>query len=146
MIEEIVRRSGELFKSSGLYCAESVLLAVAEGKGLRSDLIPKMATGFCSGLSRTCGMCGALNGAIMAIGLFHGRNSGKDSVDPAYTRVRKLLEHFEKEFGSLNCLELTGCDLGTESGQAYFKAHDIQKKCIHYTESATRMALTLIEK
>ena len=146
MTEEIARRSGELFKSSGLYCAESVVLAIADGKGLRSDLIPKMATGFCSGLSRTCGMCGAVNGAIMAISLFHGRNSGKDSVDPVYTRARKLLEHFAKEFGSTNCRELTGCDLGTKEGLAYFKENDLRKKCIHYTEAATRMALTLIEE
>lgn len=145
MFDEVARRSGELFKSSGLYCAESVVLAVSEGKGLHSDLIPRMATGFCSGLSRTCGMCGAVNGAIMAISLFHGRNSGKDSVDPAYTRVRKLLDHFEKEFGSSNCRELTGCDLGTEAGQKYFKENKIVDKCIGYTEAATRMAMALIE-
>ena len=145
MIEEIARRSGELFQS-GLYCAESVVLAVAEGKGLHSDLIPRMATGFCSGLARTCGMCGAVTGAIMAISLFHGRNSGEDSVDPAYTRVRKLLEHFEKEFGSINCRELTGCDLGTEEGQEYFKENEISKKCVSYTEEATRTAMRLIEE
>ena len=145
MIEEIARRSGELFQS-GLYCAESVVLAVAEGKGLQSDLIPRMATGFCSGLSRTCGTCGALNGAILAISLFHGRNSKEDSVNPAYTRVRKLLDRFEKEFGSTNCRELTGCDLGTKAGLDYFMENDIRKKCINYTEDATRMAMTLIEE
>jgi len=54
MIEKVSKRSGELFQS-GFYCAESVVLAITEGKGLHSDLIPRMATGFCSGLSRTCG-------------------------------------------------------------------------------------------
>jgi C_GCAxxG_C_C family probable redox protein len=146
MIEEIARRSGKLFESSGLYCAESVVQAIAEGKGLQSDLIPRMATGFCSGLARTCGMCGAVNGAILAISLFHGRNSGNDSVDPVYTRVRKLLDHFEREFGSTNCRELTGCDLGTEAGQEYFKENRIAEKCVKYTETATRWALTLIEE
>jgi C_GCAxxG_C_C family probable redox protein len=105
-----------------------------------------MATGFCSGLSRTCRMCGAVNGAILAISLFHGRNSKEDSVDPAYTRVRRLLDHFEKKFGSINCRELTGCDLGTEEGQEYFKENKVSKKCAGYTEEATRTAMTLIEE
>ena len=144
MIEKVSRRSGELFQS-GFYCAESVVLAITEGKGLHSDLMSRMATGFCSGLSRTCGMCGAVNGAILAISLFHGRNSKKDSVDPAYTRVKRLLEYFEKEFGSTNCRELTGCDLDTEAGQDYFKENKIIIKCVNYTEEATRKAMTLIE-
>ncbi len=52
-----------------------MLLAVAESEGIQSDFIPKIATGFCGGVSRTCGMCGAVSGGIMAIGLFAGRNA-----------------------------------------------------------------------
>ena len=32
---------------SGYGCAESVLMAVTESKGIRSALIPRIATGFC---------------------------------------------------------------------------------------------------
>jgi len=52
MTEKTAQRSGELF-DSGFWCAESVLLAVAESKGIKSDIIPKIATGFCAGISRT---------------------------------------------------------------------------------------------
>ena len=38
---------------AGYYCAEAVLLAVAKHNGIESPLIPAIATGFCSGLSRT---------------------------------------------------------------------------------------------
>ena len=55
MNDRVSQRSRELF-DSGYYCAESVLLAIAENQGIQSDLIPKIATGFCSGISRTCGM------------------------------------------------------------------------------------------
>ena len=93
MIDKVSQRSGELFQS-GLYCAESVLLAIAESKGIQSDLIPKIATGFCGGISRTCGMCGAVSGSIMAINLFVGRNSPEDSAQPAYAVVRSMLQKF----------------------------------------------------
>jgi C_GCAxxG_C_C family probable redox protein len=111
-IKEISRRSGELFES-GLYCAESVLLAIAEGKGIKSDVIPGIATGFCSGMSRTCGLCGAVSGAIMGINLLHGRSAPDRSVDENYALVRKLIRMFEDTFGSSNCMQLTGCDLST---------------------------------
>ncbi|HOO88447.1 MAG TPA: hypothetical protein PK442_12150, partial [Synergistales bacterium] len=51
---EIGRTAADSFLS-GLYCAESALLAVAEARGTRSELIPNIATGFCSGMARTCG-------------------------------------------------------------------------------------------
>ena len=58
--EEVADRSEELFRS-GLCCAESVLQAVAEGLGIRSELIPKIATGLCGGISRTGNICGAVS-------------------------------------------------------------------------------------
>ena len=44
----VAQRSEELFQS-GWYCAESVLLAIAEAHGIESEIIPKIATAFCSG-------------------------------------------------------------------------------------------------
>ncbi len=59
--------------------------------------------------------------------------------------VRKLVEEFGSKFGSTNCKELTGCDLGTEEGQKYFKENNIRQKCRIFTEEATRISLSLIE-
>jgi C_GCAxxG_C_C family probable redox protein len=121
-----------------------VLLAVAESEGIQSELIPKIATGFCGGVSRTCGMCGAVSGGIMAIGIFAGRNAPTETVAESYTMVRKLVKEFGSKFGSTNCKDLTGCDLGTEEGQKYFKENNIRQKCRGYTEEATRISLSLI--
>ena len=43
MGEQAPQRSRELFQS-GLYCAESVLQAIAESQGIQSDLIPRIAS------------------------------------------------------------------------------------------------------
>jgi len=123
-----------------------VLLAVCENYGIQSDLIPKIATGFCGGVSRTCGMCGAVSGAIMALNLFTGRTAPNDSVIESYTTAQKLMQMFTGSFGSTNCLDLTGVDLGTEEGQNKFKADHIIERCKEYTGEATRMATALLEE
>jgi hypothetical protein len=40
---------------------------MAESNGDTSDVIPKIATGFCAGMSRTNRTCGAVTGAVMAM-------------------------------------------------------------------------------
>jgi hypothetical protein len=82
----------------------------------------------------------------MAISLFTGRKSPSESVLPAYDTVRKLLELFEARFGSTNCRDLTGCDLGTDEGQNYFKSNNLIGQCRQYTEESTRIAMSLIEE
>jgi len=145
MIDKISQRSVELF-NSGYYWAESVLLSVAESKGIQSDLIPKIATGFCSGVSRTCGICGAVSGAIMVLNLVYGRSMPDESVETCYTTVQKLTDMFERKFGSTNCKQLIGCDLGTEEGQNTFKSNNLIEQCRNYTEEATRMVMLILEE
>jgi len=124
----------------GLYCAESVVMAVARREGIDSPLLPAIATGFCSGLARTAGPCGAVTGAVMALGLALGRSTGEESVDPAYRAVQDLLRRFEKEFGSLNCASLLDCHLGTPEGQRAFKTGQKGRQCAKYTARAAQLA------
>lgn len=141
----IVRNSGKYF-DDGFYCAESVLLAIAESRGLRSELIPRIATGFCSGIARTAGMCGALTGAIMAVNLFTGRQSPRQSLEANYRAVRTTIERFEERCGSSNCFELIGCRLDTDAGQQHFKANQCIQSCRRFTEEATAIALEVISE
>jgi C_GCAxxG_C_C family probable redox protein len=139
-----VRKAAEGFFASGLYCAESVVLAIARAWGVESELLPKAATAFCSGMARTCGPCGALSGAIMSIGLFLGRSSAEQSVQPCYAPTQQLIRQFEREFGARNCNDLLGCDLGTPEGQAEFREHRLHERCTQYTGRAAEMAARLI--
>jgi C_GCAxxG_C_C family probable redox protein len=119
-------------------------LAVAESQGIQSDLIPKIATGFCSGVARTGGQCGALSGAIMALGLFSGRSEPGSSIEIHYARVQALAEQFEHRYGSISCQELTGCHLGTTEGQASFRETNQIEKCLNYVETVTQMVFDLV--
>ena len=144
MLEKTAKRARELFESD-LYCAESVLLAITEAKGIESDLIPKIATGFCSGMARTGGLCGAVSGGMMALNLETGRNTSDVPVDDNYAVVQNFLTAFEEKFGSTNCMELTECDLNTEEGQIAFEENNRIVQCLEYVEEATRMAMGLME-
>ena len=140
-----VRKSAEEAFASGMFCAESVVLAVAKAQGVDSKLLPKVATAFCSGMARTCGACGALTGAVMGVGLALGRSTAKDSVQPSYTATQQLIQAFEKEFGSRDCQALLGgCDLNTSEGQAMFKDQKLGRRCLQFTGKAAEIAARVI--
>jgi C_GCAxxG_C_C family probable redox protein len=122
------------------------LLSVAESKNIHSEIIPRISTGFCGGVARTGGLCGAVSGAVMAISLFSGRNAPDVPIDKSYAPVQKMVAMFQGKFGSTNCRELTGIDLGTEEGRKKFLSDNMIEQCRNYTEEATRMAVSIIEE
>ena len=117
---------------------------MAESKNIKSDLIPKIATGFCGGLARTCGICGAVSGAVMVINIFCGRNALDVPYEKSYAPVQKFIKMFTEKFGSANCKELIGVDLGTEEGRKQFHVNNMRERCRNITEEATRMAMSMI--
>ncbi len=143
--ENAVLRSEELF-GSGLFCAESVLLAVAEDRGTDCKLIPRIATGLCSGLARTGGLCGAVGGAILALGLVAGRDEPDEPVDPIYGSVREVLNGFEARFGGTSCIGLTGCDLASDEGRRRFEETGQHERCTEYVGEATRLVLEALAR
>jgi len=145
MINHVVKKSGEYF-DSGFFCAESVLLAIAEYKNVTSDLIPRIATGFCSGLARTGDICGAVSGAVLALSMILGRNAHEESPEDNYRAVRTFMERFQHRFGTTNCFGLIDCKLDTPEGQEKFKNEKLFNRCRQYTEEATQIALSIIEK
>ena len=132
--------------SSGLYCAESVVQAIANTYEIENDLLPKMATAFCSGMSRTSGTCGALTGAILGVSAIHGRSNSDESVEKAYKATQKLVAEFESEFGNKNCRELLGSDLGTPEGQSKFRKENLNTRCHGYTIRAAELAVIVIDE
>ena len=134
---EVEKRAKELF-DSGFFCAESVLLAVAEHAAIHSPLLPKISTGFCGGISRSKGMCGAVTGGVMALGMIFGRSSADMPPDDTYLKVRELLTTFETQFGSSNCFDLTGCDFNDAMDRQRWKESEMASKCKEFTGAAAR--------
>jgi C_GCAxxG_C_C family probable redox protein len=143
-IERCAARAVELFSPEAYYCSEALLLSVAEHAGILAPHIPRIASGFGSGFSRTRGLCGAVTGGVLAIGLVAGRPSPGADVESCYDLVREFLAGFGQRFGSTNCPDLCGCDLGSPEGKAKFRAEKKFLQCRELVREAVRLLLPLL--
>lgn len=139
-----VRSLAEESFDSGMYCAEAVVIALARAQRIDSELVPKMATAFCSGMSRTCGTCGALTGAVLGLSLSLGRSNARESAAATYAATSQLVRTFEDEFGGRDCKQLLGCDISTAEGHAVFDREQLYSRCERYTSRAAEIAATLL--
>lgn len=145
MTNETGRRARQLF-DSGWYCAESALYALAEAGGKNGKSLASLASGMCSGLSRTNGLCGAVSGSVMGIGLYAGRTkpSPEQEMDYPYSMTQQFLERFLGRWGSTNCRTLTGCDFSTPEGRKKFSEEKIGEKCRDVTDFAVSLAADIL--
>jgi len=130
----------------GYNCAQTVLLTMREYYGIReSELIPKIATAFGGGIGRCGSLCGALTGAIIAIGLKHGTNTPiLEEKEKAYRLAQKFFEQFVKEFGSPLCRELIGYDLTKpEELEMVRKLNIRDEKCSYFVKKAVEILIKL---
>ena len=121
--------------------------SLVEALGIEERCIPRIATGFAAGMGRHGETCGALVGAVMALGLRYGREDGGDSEAKAktYAKVDQLLRAFQDQFGSLICRELTGCDFLTPEGDERFKRENLHVNlCAGLVSFAVRETLALL--
>ena len=119
---------------------------MSESKGIKSELIPKIATGFCGGVSHTDGVCGAITGGILAISMNDGRSKISDPREGVESKVQKLISEFDKNFCSTHCYKLTGCDLGTDEGQEKYNINECYELCDKFVYIATELTLDLMEE
>lgn len=110
-------------------------------------IIPKIASGFAGGIGNTGAVCGAVVGAVMAIGLrFHQKNTMEESLQNL-TVASNFRSRFEDEVGSISCRELTGIDLTTDEGVKQLMKSDIpQKVCFPAVGAAYRIVVELLNE
>ena len=96
-----------------------------------ASCVPRVATGMGAGMARHGEVCGALLGAAMGLSLRYGREnaSENEAKEALYSKVDQLLSAFEAEFGSVRCIDLTGCDMRTPEGRARVTELDLHHKC-----------------
>lgn len=111
-------RAVELFEG-GCNCAQAVLAAYSPRLGLTEADALRVAAGFGGGMGHSGGICGAISGAFMVIGLRYGATDAADKAAKfkTYELVARAMRMFEEQAGSLNCRELLGFDLGTPEGR-----------------------------
>jgi C_GCAxxG_C_C family probable redox protein len=83
---------------SGYNCSQSVLFAFSNELNIDSDTALKISNGFGGGMGRKQEVCGAVSGAIMALGILYGRGEkdGPDKQETTYLKVRELIDSFKE--------------------------------------------------
>lgn len=86
--------------SEGCNCCQAVLMSTCEQFGLTQEQAYHLAAFFGAGMRRG-EVCGAVTGALMALGLKYG-----DENNRKCERSKEFLKAFETQFGALLCREL----------------------------------------
>ncbi|WP_337996964.1 C-GCAxxG-C-C family protein [Oleispirillum naphthae] len=134
--------------TGGYNCAQAAVSAFCAEHGLDEDLAMRLACGFGGGMGRKQEVCGAVSGAILALGLVHGRGKGGDKAmtQATYDKVYALMSAFEARHGSCLCRELLqGCDVTTPEGTRQVKERGLRDSvCMACVRSAVEIAADLI--
>lgn len=117
---------------------------MAESLDIRSEIIPRIATGLCGGVARTGDICGVVSGGVLAISLATGRNHPAEPREDNQRLARTFLDECERQFGSTRCEKLMGCRLDTPEGMKFFKENKLREKCAFLTREAARTAARLV--
>lgn len=129
---------------NGCNCSQAVFTAFAEGFGVDRDVAMCVARGFGGGIGRHGQACGALTGAVAALGFAEMATppaAEKGAREITYDRVKELFDRFRDRHGATSCRELIGIDLGTPEGQKLNADKGITRAlCPAYVRSAVEIA------
>jgi len=118
---------------------------------MENDAIPRIAFGFAGGIGITGAVCGAVAGAVMAIGLKLGRGDTMEERLRRWAVARELRRRFEAEMGTISCRELTRLDLievalTTEGIGQYMRSDKPQTVCLPAVGVAYRLVVELLKE
>jgi C_GCAxxG_C_C family probable redox protein len=134
-------RAAALFQEGAL-CSQAICQAYGDELGFSAGMASRVAGGFGSGLARTDGICGAVSGAVMVLGLAFGSDDATDrpARELLYAIVQEFIAEFRDRHGSVSCTELLGYDLGNaEEAAAAREAGVVPRVCPVMVRSAAEL-------
>jgi len=110
-------------------------MAFGEGLGLDEATCARVSCAFGGGISHLGLTCGAVTGALIAVGLKYG--GGPEMKEGTYKIANEFVERFTRLHGSINCTELIGYDLGKPDQLAEAREKAIFAiRCVKYVQDA----------
>lgn len=141
-----IEEAADLFRGS-FNCAQSVFSVFAAEMNLPRETALKIATPFGSGLAGMCGVCGAVSGALMVIGLKYGMgvDGDRESKERTYAMARDFARHFTGKHGAINCQPLIGYDLGDPLQRAAAQKEQVfETRCARFVSDAVEILERII--
>jgi len=91
--------------------------------------------------------CGVVTGAMMAIGLKHGKTEPADdeAKEKTYRLVMEFTDKFRARHGTILCRELLDCDMSSPEGLQEFKDRNlIETLCTGFVRDAAELLDTIL--
>lgn len=130
------------FYSGGLNCAEATLRCLIEDDAIDAPVeTVRMMTGFGGGMQRGT-TCGAVVGAVAALGWVTGRTEPEESRTVSAAAVREFLQRFETKFGTLTCRELRA----VYAREHALKSEGMYRSCTVFVEEAVELTEDILKK
>jgi C_GCAxxG_C_C family probable redox protein len=127
--------------AQGLNCSQAVFSAFAVRGGLSEEVASRIASPFGGGVARQGQVCGALTGALMALGLARDSDS-PERKEEAYRIAEGFVTRFQERAGAILCRELIGYDISTQEGlQAARENQAFARVCPRLVEEAARLMM-----
>ena len=137
--------AGTVF-SQNFNCSQSVFSAFAARFGLDRETALKLASPFGGGVARRGEVCGAVTGALLALGLARGAElpAGKEEI---YRLSQEFMRLFEEKHNTVLCRDLIACDLSTPAGyQAATEKRVFTTICPVLVQDAVEIVQKLLEQ
>jgi C_GCAxxG_C_C family probable redox protein len=124
-----------------------VLLAVCQEFEMEKEVNSRIASCFAGGVGNTGSVCGAVIGAVMAIGLKKERGETMEEGLRTLAVAQEFRRRFEVEMETISCRELTGEDLSTEEGlERYLGSDTPMMICFPAVGMAYRLVVDLLKE
>lgn len=141
--EEVMEKveSAKKYFEKGFQCSQAVFAAYATECGLTEEQALKIGAAFGGGMCKG-EVCGAVTGALMAIGLKYGQcvEGDVDSKVKTNELTCLMMDKFKEENGSYICKDLLGYDLSIkEEAQQARELGLFTSFCPKMVESAARI-------
>lgn len=127
-----VCKDAEEFYRGGYFCCEALVRSIRDNFELDvPDSVIAMSSGMSVGAGRSGCMCGALNGGIMALGMFFGRTEQNGPNDPKVKKCMSLSNELHEFFRKGNGKNSACCRVLTREFDMGKGEH--KEQCIRYT-------------
>jgi C_GCAxxG_C_C family probable redox protein len=139
-------QKAESYFSTTLNCAQSVLATFGPSLGIEEKTCFRIAEAFGGGIAHSGQMCGAVIGALMVLGLKHGRIEIDDleKRDKTDVLAKKFFEKFTHLNKSTQCIELINYDISTPVKLEKARKENVFQNCGKFVKDAVRILENLI--
>ena len=140
-----VQADAEESYRKGFFCCEAVMETIMDHFQLDVPYETiRMASGMAIGVGKSGCICGALNGGVLAIGMFFGRSEQKGPKDPNVVKCMNMTNELHNWFRENNTKGAACCRVLTKEfdmGQGEHKS-----QCIYYTGMCAAKTAEILAK